>query len=80
MKIKEITQDQVGLREGEDFTGQSSFLTPIPLHEGIYIPLGERKENRGGRIPYLMCIYPRETELKPKMTSELEKHLCKSES
>ena len=70
----------MGLREGEHFTGQSSFLIPIPLHEGIYSPLGERKEDRGGRIPYLTRIYPRETELQSKMTGELEKHLCKSES
>lgn len=40
----------------------------------------EGKQKREGNILYQMCVYPKETELKPKITIELEKHLCTSES
>lgn len=40
----------------------------------------EGKPKTEGSILYLMRVYPKKTELKLKITIELEKHFCTSES
>lgn len=49
---------------------------PTFLHVGSDIPLGRKEGEEGRESPYLMCVYSEGTELKPKATVELEKHLC----
>ena len=55
---------------------RDSVNMPTSPHVGIFIPTGRKEGKRGREISISDVYVPKEIELKPKTTVEVENHLC----